>query len=144
MAGPGQSERQVRAASPDGVTTVGFADLDDAPLDRTRIGWAAIASLGDYLDAGSIVAGGAVRNHSAASLRGGLRCWGRPGVTVEEPDEGVEGSYVVLAGGGQVAADPGEACGAGLGLEAGGDLPVQLHGPQVAFGLVVGLMPISA
>lgn len=59
MAGPGQSERQVRAASPDGVTTVGFADLDDAPLDRTRIGWAAIASLGDYLDAGSIVAGGA-------------------------------------------------------------------------------------
>jgi len=60
-------------------------------------------------------------NHSpgyaAASGVGG----GHPGVTVEEPDEGVAGGDIVLAGGGQVASDPGEAGGSGLGLEAGGD-----------------------
>lgn len=59
MAGPEPLERSVGAASPGAATAIGFADLDDAPLDRTRIRWAAIASLGDYLDAGSIVAGGA-------------------------------------------------------------------------------------
>ena len=36
-----------------------LADLDDAELSRTHWRWAGIAALGDYLDAGSIVAGGA-------------------------------------------------------------------------------------
>jgi len=51
------SDAAVPAAS--AADTAWLTDLDDATLDRTRIRWAAIASLGDYLDAGSIVAGGA-------------------------------------------------------------------------------------
>lgn len=52
------SDRAVTVA-PAGDASWSLSDLDDAGLDRTRLRWAAIASLGDYLDAGSIVAGGA-------------------------------------------------------------------------------------
>ena len=58
-------------------------------------------------------------------------------MTVEEIGEGVEGSDAVFAGGGEVAADVREAVRAIEFAEAGGDLAVQLHGAEVAFGLVV-------
>lgn len=46
------------ASGSQGSTGV-FDTLDDAPLTRAHWRWTGIAALGDYLDAGSIVAGGA-------------------------------------------------------------------------------------
>jgi hypothetical protein len=65
----------------------------------------------------------------------------RPGVVVEEPGEGVDGGDVVFAGGGEVAADLGEAFSAGLITEARRDLPMDLYWSEISFGLVVWSSP---
>src|SRR5829696_1359622 len=78
------------------------------------------------------------RSIGAAGVRAGAGCWGRrPGVAFEQLTEHGQRVPAVLAGGGEIAAQGQERLGPGRGAPAAGDLLLQLHHPQVAFGLVV-------
>ena len=67
-----------------------------------------------------------------------------PGAGGEEFSEGVEGVFVVLDGGGEVGPDVQERFGTIVVAPAAGDLLLQFDHPDVPFGLVVIVMPISA
>jgi hypothetical protein len=72
------------------------------------------------------------------------RCRWYPGVSLDEAGQGVEEVVAVLCGGGQVAAQRGEVLGAFHGAQAAGYLRLQFRGADVAFGLVVVVIRISA
>ena len=66
------------------------------------------------------------------------RCHWQPGLAREGHGDGIAGVDAVLGRGAEVGSDAAELNGARLGSESAGDLLLDLHGPDIALGLIVG------